>query len=208
MSVAFAACQATVTLVIGFATSLLDPAVGQVGTGMMMLCSMLSSLALGSPVVGAVGAKGGLLLAMTCSIGFVMLFATAVFQHPGSGEQWTLYVFGAVLSGGGSGVLWTAQGTFFASTSALVGESEGISKEQATSDLSGRFATVLLAFEIASRFSASLLQGTFLHWELFEPLMSPGAMFLLFSFVAMTTVVVMRHFVIAHQKHRAPTHPA
>ncbi|CAK0798941.1 unnamed protein product [Prorocentrum cordatum] len=130
------------------------------------------------------------------SISFVMMFAIAVFQNPGSREQWTLYVFGATLCGGGSGVLWTAQGTFFASTSALVAASEGISKEQATSDLSSQFAMVLLTHEIASRLFASLLQdGTFLHWELFEPLMSPGQVFFLFANVAMTAVVVMGLFV-------------
>jgi len=162
-----------------------------------MLCSMLSSLVLGAPVVGAAGAKSGLMLAMTCSVGLVMMFAMAVSLHPGSSEQWTCYVLGAILGGSGSGVLWTAQGAFFASTSALVGASEGISNEQATSDLSGQFAAVLLTFEIASRFLASLLQGTFLHWELFEPLMSPGAIFLLFASVAMLTVVGMSLFVIA-----------
>lgn len=197
MSLAFALCQATVTTPIGFATSLLDPAVGQIGTGVLMLGSMFSSLLLGAPIVSSIGAKAGLLVAMTCSTSYAMLFALATFQEPSSGAQWAAYVLGAILSGCGSGILWTAQGAFFVDTSALVAKCEGKSPEQVTASLSGRFASVLLVLEITLKLSASLLQGTFLQWKLSRPLVSLGTMFFLFACVAAATIAAMGILVTA-----------
>merc|ERR1712129_4417 len=102
-----------------------------------------------------------------------------------------------MLSGCGSGILWTARGAFFVDTSALVAACEGKSTEQVTASLSGRFASVLLVLEITLKLSASLLQGTFLQWKLSRPLMSLGTMFFLFASVAAATIVAMGILVTA-----------
>jgi MFS family permease len=200
MSFAFAACQAMVTTPIGFATSVLDPGCAQVCTGVLMLASMLSSLLIGAPVVSTLGAWRALLLAMTCSSSYAALFAFAAQVEPGSVEQWISYGTGSVLMGCGSGILWTAQGAFFSDTSALVAELEGQPPEKVTSSLSSQFAVTLLVLEITVKLSASVLQGTFLQWQLSCPLINLNTMFSIFATLAAAMIGAMGFLVSAPYK--------
>jgi len=191
MSLAFGVCQATVTTPVGFATSVLDPKVGQIGTGIFMLCSMLSSLLLGAPVVTALGSKTSLLIGMSLSTVYAFCFSVATLQVPGSNYQWIIYLLGSISMGAGSGILWTAQGTFFGDSSTLVADQEGSPKDSVTASLGGRFAAVLLATEIVMKLGVSLSQGSLLQWKFSEPLVSLSATFFIYSFGAACMVFVM-----------------
>eukprot|EP00928_Gymnodinium_smaydae_P022645 TRINITY_DN18956_c0_g1_i1.p1 TRINITY_DN18956_c0_g1~~TRINITY_DN18956_c0_g1_i1.p1 ORF type:complete len:450 (-),score=43.41 TRINITY_DN18956_c0_g1_i1:29-1378(-) len=215
MAIAFALCQATVTTPIGFATSLLDPTVGRIGTGGLYLATIFSSLLMGAPVVTALGAKISLVIAMSCSTTYAMLFALATLQAKGSIEQWVAYLVGAVLSGCGSGILWTAQGVFLTDSSALIAASEdhpeaGTQKqrEAVTAVLGGSFASKLLVVEILVKLSASLLQGSFLQWKLTKPLLGLSTMFFLFASIAAAMVVATALLVVVPTKRDSPAKSA
>lgn len=190
MSASFGLCQACATTPIAFATSLLEPQVGQLGTGLLMLCSMFSSLLLGAPIVNALGAKKSLLLGMSCSASYVLLFALASLRPPGCYKQWVAYFLGCLFYGLGSGVLWTAQGTFFSETSRLIAERDGSSPEIVTAALGGRFASILLTWEIVIKLSASLLQGHFLDYTFSEPIIGQSPMFFAYAALAAATILV------------------
>lgn len=195
MSWAFNINHALVTLPIGYATALLDPAVGAVGTGVLMLCSMLSSLFLGSLAVATLTPKGALVAAMSALTLCLAIFAHSTWMVDGSALQWIEYLASAVLGGCGFGIGWTAQGTFFARTCARLVATEGKLLEVVTAQLSGNFARVLLATEFVVRVMASALRGKFLEFRFSRPLMGFGAEFIIFSLISLLMVAAM-HFLV------------
>ncbi|CAE7497167.1 unnamed protein product [Symbiodinium natans] len=94
--------------------------VGRVGTGLLFLAMVASALLAGPAVVKVLGSKPGLVVGLSLQAAFAVLFAFASQQPSGSALQWSSYLLGAVISGGGSGIAWTAQGTFFARTVTLL----------------------------------------------------------------------------------------
>lgn len=184
MSMVFALCQAMVTTPIGFATSMLDAEVGAIGTGILDLAAAIAALVLGAPLVEALGPRRGLILAETFSTTYAVLFAASMLVPSGGPAQWALYVVGSVAAGLGAGILWTAQGVFLSVSIARVSELSGKESSVVSADLAGLFGSTLLLGEFGAKTLASLLQGRFLQWELFEPVMSLRTMFGFFALLA------------------------
>jgi len=120
MSLLFALCDGIASFAIGLASSTLDPLVGRVGTGLLFLAMVVSALTAGPAAVKVLGSKSGLVLGLSLQAAFAVLFALAAQQVPGTAPQWCSYLLGGVISGSGSGIAWTAQGTFFAQSVKLV----------------------------------------------------------------------------------------
>jgi MFS family permease len=142
-------------------------------------------------VVQTVGAKKGLLTAMTMATIYATLFAAAIGAPKGGFVQSALYIFGAVLQGIASGILWIAQFTFYTNTVTLCARDEQAPRAQITASLGAVFATSLLIFEVLVKLSASFLQGSVLVFHLFDPLMSIQTMFILFACLAFSMVMIM-----------------
>jgi MFS family permease len=176
---------------LGFATSLLDPRVGQVSSATMMLCAMISSLLIGVPAVQILGTKVSLVIAQSMNTVYAIAFPLGILLPDGSFLQWVTLLTGAFLAGITSGVSWTAQGSFFADSSSSIAERDGFPREEITARLSCEFASVLLVTEITVKLGASLLQGSFLWWKIAEPLMNITSMFFLFAATAGAMLIVM-----------------
>lgn len=120
MGLTFSVCEALNAFVVGLATSALDARVATVGTGTLFLATVVSALTLGPPVVHLLGTKLALFVGLAFEVLFLVLFLIAVRQERASSSQWGAYMLGALCSGAGSGVAWTAQGAFFAQSAVLV----------------------------------------------------------------------------------------
>lgn len=105
---------------LGFATTLLEPSIGQIGTAILFLCMVLSSLVVSPAVVARLGSKHALLVGLTLQTLYIAGFAAAAFSGRGGAEQAAMFVCASACSGVGAGVLWTAQGAFFVQSSAIV----------------------------------------------------------------------------------------
>lgn len=116
----FSISEATVTTPVSYATALLDPQCAKIGTGTVFLLVVFSALLVGPVLVKSIGPKQSLLVGMTLDTIYAVLFALATMFEPNSAAQWASYMTGAICSGFGSGIIWVAQGTFFACTVDLV----------------------------------------------------------------------------------------
>mmetsp|Transcript_48594 Transcript_48594/g.150487 ORF Transcript_48594/g.150487 Transcript_48594/m.150487 type:complete len:432 (+) Transcript_48594:56-1351(+) len=159
MSVCFAVNHGTVTTPLVVATSLLGKNVANVGNGTLYVFTLLSSLFVAAPLTSIVGLKGSLLLAMLFYCIYVGGFACAALFSGVQALTWFFFLAGSVCGGLAAGVLWTAQGGYFANTASRIAEARGETREAVTGDLAGKFAFVYLLFEVGSKLAFSGLQG-------------------------------------------------
>merc|ERR1719414_929509 len=98
---------------------------------------------------------------------YVSCFTAAVFAKDSKAAQWFFNIVGSICGGLGAGVLWTAQGGYFASTATLLAEAVGASRAEMTSALSGQFAFVYLCLEVSAKLGfTGLKKLDLLHWEI------------------------------------------
>lgn len=152
MGVLFALNHGVVTTPLAVSTTLLQLDTATFGNGLLYVVTLVSSLLLGAPVVGQVGPKGGLTFGMLFYCLYIAFFAGSLYF---TGQEW-LFTAGSACGGLAAGVLWTAQGTYFASSASQL--SSGKSSDEATADLSGQFAFSYLLLEVLSKLGFSLLQ--------------------------------------------------
>lgn len=120
MAFFFSVGESCVSTPLGYATALLGPALGAICGGLGMLWVVVSCLLVGPFAVKGLGAKWTMLIGMALNSVFAVAFAFATTCPQGSLEQWAIMLVSPLCSGLGVGLIWTAQGTFFTSTVALV----------------------------------------------------------------------------------------
>ena len=153
MGLLFAMNHGVVTTPLAVSTTLLQLETATFGNGLLYVVTLLSSLLLGAPVVGQLGPKGGLTFGMFFYCLYIACFAGSLYF---TGQEW-LFTAGSACGGLAAGVLWTAQGTYFASSAAAL-SATGKSRDEATADLSGQFAFSYLFLEVLSKLGFSVLQ--------------------------------------------------
>eukprot|EP00438_Fugacium_kawagutii_P007334 Skav235728 [mRNA] locus=scaffold280:855828:857354:+ [translate_table: standard] len=153
MGVLFALNHGVVTTPLAVSTTLLNLDTATFGNGLLYVVTLVSSLLLGAPVVGQLGPKGGLTFGMFFYCLYIACFAGSLYF---TGQGW-LFTAGSACGGLAAGVLWTAQGTYFASSASAL-SSAGKSRDEATADLSGQFAFSYLLLEVLSKLGFSVLQ--------------------------------------------------
>lgn len=158
MSVCFAINHGTVTTPLVVATSLLGKNVANVGNGTLYVCTLLSALFVAAPLSSKVGLKSCLLLSMFFYCLYVGGFALAALFKSVELLTWIFFLLGSACGGLAAGVLWTAQGGYFAATATMIAEKNGETREAVTGNLSGKFAFIYLAFEVGSKLAFSGLQ--------------------------------------------------
>jgi len=67
-------------------------------------------------------------------------------------------MFGSTCGGLAAGVLWTAQGGYFARSAALLAEATEQTREEVTGNLAGQFAAIYLVGEVGSKLGFTALQ--------------------------------------------------
>lgn len=182
MSVAVGINHAAVTTPIGYASTVLEPKIGDYANAILFGTSICYSL-FGAPLtMMCLGPKRGLILGMSAYTAYVFCFAAAcmacrvqVFSEEqcevGGPVQWGWATVGSLLGGIGAGLLWPCQGALFAHLSqamssirADVSQTRGAEALQDaaardTSELSSTFAVIFLSFEFVQKALFSMLQS-------------------------------------------------
>eukprot|EP00927_Polykrikos_kofoidii_P086324 TRINITY_DN9634_c0_g1_i1.p1 TRINITY_DN9634_c0_g1~~TRINITY_DN9634_c0_g1_i1.p1 ORF type:complete len:485 (-),score=63.57 TRINITY_DN9634_c0_g1_i1:65-1519(-) len=164
-SIIFAVNHGTVTTPLVVASSLLrspdgSTRIANIGNGILNISSCLSALLLGSMVIGVLGPKRGLIFGMSLYTIYVACFTAAIVVRDHDATLTMLcWYFGCSCGGVAAGVLWTAQGSYFAVMSTALATKSGETREDCNSRLASRFAIVYLTSEVATKMVFSGLQA-------------------------------------------------
>ena len=156
VSICFALNHGVVTTPLAVATTLLPLDVASFGNGLLYAVTLVCSLFLGAPTVSIFGPKGGLVFGMFFYCVYIGFFALALLY--GEATQ-LLFTIGSACGGLAAGVLWTAQGAYFAQSATQLSKSSGQTREDATAELSSQFAFYYLLLEVFSKLGFSGLQA-------------------------------------------------
>ena len=163
-STLFSVNHGCVTACLNLATARL----GDVGAkqSSVLYISYAASALLGSTwIVKRLGGRNGLALGLGIYCVYVGAFvaATLLMDHPNFAE--VVAISGAAIGGIGGGILWTAQGSFFARSAEIHAETSTTPLTDATADLGAYFAAIYLLGEVALNMLSSLLVEEFdLSW--------------------------------------------
>lgn len=194
----FAVVCGTATTPIMYASSLLPDGMGDDSNSVFYVLCVLSTLFVAPHTVLRFGSRNGILFGMISYMVYVALFTFAqipckileLFQiaceeNHGRSLQWCLTMFGAAVGGIGGGLLWTGQGSYFASCSRIVASREDKEIAVLTDEFAGSFAIVFVGTEavIHTFFTVcSLLSVDFFSAFLFSALMALASSLLFFCF--------------------------
>lgn len=157
MAICFAVNHSCATAPIIFASSVLDPAVGYLGNGVLYLVSVVSSLLLSVVTVDRLGLKGGLILGTIFYAIYVGCFTLASLYTKDVSLQYPLFVSGSAACGLAAGILWTAQGGYMAQSATMLADL-GAKREDATAELAAAFAFYYLVLEVIGKLGFTFLQ--------------------------------------------------
>jgi len=153
----FAINHGLVTAPLVVATSVLAEGVGYQGNALINVFTIVSSFFLGAPAVSTLGLKGGTLLGMVLYCVYACLFAlAALVGKTAASTQMVLFCVGSACGGIAAGILWTAQGSYFARTVDLLARREATERAKLTASLASTFAVLYLGFEVGAKMSWSV----------------------------------------------------
>ena len=115
-SISFSIVHATVDGVLVYATAELGALLGAVSGGMLYLCYSFSSLFLAKSLLYKLKSRRAVLLGMVCLLTYVSTFLIALVRP---GIKWVVCIIGSICGGFGAGIMWTAQGSYYALNSSL-----------------------------------------------------------------------------------------
>uniref|UniRef100_A0A7S2N175 Major facilitator superfamily (MFS) profile domain-containing protein n=1 Tax=Zooxanthella nutricula TaxID=1333877 RepID=A0A7S2N175_9DINO len=151
-SLQFAVNHGVVTTPLVIATSHLSQHAGFIGNALLNIFTMLSALLFAVPLISMLGVKRTVVLGMSLYCLYVVLFACAALAGKEAVHtQLVLFSIGSCCGGAAAGMLWTAQGSYFARTVTLLSLKEGTDRAQLSSSLAGVFAALYLSLEVASK---------------------------------------------------------
>ena len=113
MCLGFSVNHGCVVSCLAYSTAELGTELGGYGSGMLYVCYALTALFLSKPLVAGVGAKLGLLIGVGGYCIYVAAFLVAVVVKDGP-LAWVVFLTCCAIGGCAGGVLWTAQGRYFA----------------------------------------------------------------------------------------------
>ena len=156
----FAANPSAALACLSLATARLGK-VGAWSSGMLYLTYTLSSVLGATYVVKQLGGRNSMMLGMSFYVVYVACFWVAV-SHPSI--EAPAAIGGAFIGGIGSGILWTAQGSYFTQAAEEHALYQGCEWADCTSSLSGTFAFAYLLEETILHLS-SYFMIEYLHME-------------------------------------------
>jgi MFS family permease len=179
MTLCFGIVFGAVTTPIVYASSVLQPEIGNAANAILFMVTMLTSLFVAPIVDSSAGPKWGLILAFIAYSLYVICFAAAALScgcvaatrdicRVGGIMQWSWAIGGSILGGVGSGVLWPCQGSYFTAIVERVTKArlqhktddgpEHIVASRVTSELSSSFAAGFLMLECTAKACFTLMQ--------------------------------------------------
>jgi MFS family permease len=152
-SIIFSACPCAALACLALATARLGP-IGAWSSGMLYLTYTLSSVLGATYVVKRLGGRNAMMLGMSLYVVYVACFWMAVAFPQIKGVS---AISGAFIGGIGSGILWTAQGSYFTQAAEEHALYQGCEWADCTSSLSGTFASIYLLEETILHVSSYFL---------------------------------------------------
>lgn len=152
MTILFAANHGCVVACLSLATARFA-AVGAWQSGILYLFYTGSAMFGATWLVKKLGGRDALVAGMGLYCVYVAAFLLATLNPD---QQRSIAYFGAGLGGAGAGFLWTAQGSYFATSAERHAKALGQPLEQSTNSFGSTFAFYYLALEVLLRFFSSL----------------------------------------------------
>jgi len=167
MAVCFSVNQGAVTAPLVLTSTLLGKDIGNIGNGVLYVFTLLSALLMAAPMTTTVGPKKSLIGAMLLYCVYAICFAASLLVKAQTTLVWIIFMFGSTCGGLAAGVLWTAQGGYFARSATLLAEATDEARETITGRLSGRFAAIYLIGEAGAKLGFTALQkANVLPWQI------------------------------------------
>ena len=152
MAFAFSFNHGCVTSCLSYASSELGDKLGAYGGGFLYVAYSFSALALANPIVEAVGPKFGLVFGTLGYCIYIVGFLLAVIIPD---LAWIIFLFASMVGGASGGVLWTAQGKYFAANAILYADASDQPVREVNSQFAGMFAGTYLGLEMVTKLVAS-----------------------------------------------------
>lgn len=152
MSVVFALNHGCVTTCLAYASSELGDTLGAYGGGFLYVAYSFSALALAQPVVDAIGPKYGLFVGVLGYCLYVLGFMLSVIFREAA---WGIFIVASIIGGTAGGLLWTAQGKYFAANAILYADAVDGPVEVVNAQFAGIFAGTYLGCEMVAGLIAS-----------------------------------------------------
>lgn len=152
MCIGFSINHGCVVSCLAYSTTELGDSLGGYGSGTLYVCYALSAFLLSKPLVSAVGAKHGLLCGVYGYCVYVAGFLFAVLVKP---AKWPVFLASAGVGGISGGILWPAQGRYFARNAKLYAEASGTPVAEVNASFAGIFATFYLGVEMITKVMAT-----------------------------------------------------
>jgi len=156
MALSFSANHGCVVACLAYASAQLGDHLGGYGSGILYVFYALTAFFFAKPIVSMVGPKNGLLLGVGGYCVYVVGFLLAVMLTDTT-TRWTIFISTNIVGGCAGGLLWTAQGRYFARNAKLYAENMDISVEASTASLAGVFAACYLGAEVVTKVIATVV---------------------------------------------------
>jgi MFS family permease len=165
MCLAFSINHACANCCLTYASTVLGDRLGSIGNGVLYCVFAFTAAFLSKPFVICYGARRSLIIACFGYSIFVLGFFSAVLGTSNSDYDdsvsveptWGLYLFACVCGGLAGGILWTAQGRYFAHSARMASTDSGQPVEQTNNSFAATFAMLYLGSEMVLKLVATLL---------------------------------------------------
>lgn len=187
-SLLYSIAHATVDAVLAFSAAELGSSIGSYGGFALYICYTGSAFFLAKPVLGVLSSKTSVFLGLLGLLCYVGSFFLAILFPRFSLE---IFVSGASVGGIGAGVLWTAQGSYYASNSKWYSHCHQKEFGVTNSIFASIFSGVYLGIEAAFKFLATfvyLVQGGNSSWK--------AVIFGFYTAISFVSIVLFWYFII------------
>jgi len=187
LSIAFALNHGCVVTCLAYSSTMLGDEMGSVTNGCLYVSYAVVAFVAAKALVATVGPKQSLLLGVMgyCVYVFSFLLAVLLLEEVPA-LSWALATVGAIAGGAAGGLLWTAQGRYFARNATLYAQQTRQPLEVVNANLSALFATSFLGIETAMKLLATV-------FFLIFPTSAPAVVFTIYFLVASASVVVVSY---------------
>ena len=187
LSIAFALNHGCVVTCLAYSSTMLGDEMGSVTNGCLYVSYAVVAFVAAKALVTTVGPKQSLLLGVMgyCVYVFSFLLAVLLLEEVPA-LSWALATVGAITGGAAGGLLWTAQGRYFARNATLYAQQTRQPLEVVNANLSALFATSFLGIETAMKLLATV-------FFLIFPTSAPAVVFTIYFLVASASVVVVSY---------------
>ena len=152
---------------VAYSSTVLGDRLGSYGNGVLYIVFAFSAAFIAKPFVAKYGTKVALLVGVMGNFIYVVSFFGAVASRASGSDdvddtvviepRWALFLFGCAIGGLAGGLLWTAQGRYFAHSAHLYAAVSDRTVEFANNTFAGLFAFYYLVIEMVLKILATII---------------------------------------------------